>query len=62
LLVKDGKLFVDAGPNQWQLHFTSPDEFFLYEDRSDLQFVHEDGRVSGILINHQRTFKRTAGK
>jgi CubicO group peptidase (beta-lactamase class C family) len=62
LLIKDGKLFVDAGPNRWQLHFTSPDEFFVYDDRSDLQFIRENGQVSGILINHNRTFKRTAGK
>jgi len=62
LLQKDGKVFVDVGFDQWQLHFTSKDDFFLYDDRSDLQFLRENDRVSGILVNHGRTYKKTGTK
>ncbi|HVW61653.1 MAG TPA: serine hydrolase domain-containing protein [Puia sp.] len=58
LLEKNGKIFVDVGFDQWQLHFTSRDDFFLYDDRSDLRFLRENDRVSGIQINHQRTYKK----
>jgi CubicO group peptidase (beta-lactamase class C family) len=55
---KDGKILLDVEFDQWQLHFTTADEFFLYDQRGDFQFIRENGRVSGILVNHQQTFKK----
>jgi len=58
ILQRDGRLFLDVKFDQWQLHFTSPDDFFLYDDHSDLQFLRENGQVSGILIDHKQTAKK----
>lgn len=55
---KEGKIFIDVGFDQWQLHFTTADDFFLYDQRGDFQFTRENGRISGILINHQQTYKK----
>ena len=62
LFQKDRKILLDVGFDQWQLHFTSADDFFLYDDRSDLQFLREDGHVSGILVNHNQTYKKVQEK
>jgi hypothetical protein len=55
---KDGKIFIDVESQQWQVHFTTADEFFLYDQRGEFQFTRENGRVSGILINHRQTYKK----
>lgn len=61
VLKKDQSLWLDVGFDQWQLHFTSLLNFYMYDDRGDFQFIKEaDGRISGIKINNNRIAKRIA--
>lgn len=46
------------GFDQWQLHFTAPDEFFIYDQPADFRFTRDNGHIAGILINHRQTFKK----
>jgi len=55
---KEGKIFLDVRFDQWQLHFVTADEFFLYDQKGDFQFTRGNGRVSSILVNHQQTYKK----
>ncbi|MDO6435466.1 serine hydrolase domain-containing protein [Flavitalea sp. BT771] len=58
IIQRDGRLFLDVRFDQWQLHFTSPDDFFLYDDHSDLQFIRDNGRIVGLLIDHKQRAKK----
>lgn len=55
---KEGKLYVDVGFDQWQLRFTSADDFFIYDQPVDFRFERENGRVTGIRINNKPAFKK----
>jgi len=58
IIQKDGKLYVEVEFEKLQLHFTTADEFFLYDQQADFRFTRENGQVAGILINNQQTFKK----
>lgn len=59
VIKKGAGMYLDFGYMQWQMHFTAPADFFVYDAKADMHFIKEaDGAISGIKIDNGGIAKR----